>query len=831
MDDPRVKTGLYDPRSDDTSNLLAQNPPTAQPAGQQPATMQAPRGTVTITAFPELGQVVVSGPPEDVEKVLKIIEYIQSLSGQAETEVKLFTLKHTDTTTVAGALGALFQRVNFLPSGNTNIRQPTTPAAPAQQQGTVTVLPLPRQSAVLIAAPKGRMADVEKAIALIDVPIAQAIQAKYYTLKKANATRVANTITQFYTARFPTETTNQVRVTAEESTNTIIVTASPADHEEIVRLIEFLEKNSAPVEVKVFGLKKADAQTMALILQQLLYGGGTGTAGQRGGQGFQQQGGQQPFGLFGQQFGQLGQQARATAGGVSIDLHMAVDQRTNSLILAGSRTDIQLAEVLIFRLDSTDIRDRMNEVHKLKNTSATDIANSINQFLRTQIQLQQAGGELSSFSQIEREVVVVPEAISNSLIISATPRFFEDILKLVEKLDEEPPQVLIQVLIAQVRLDNTEEFGVELGLQSPVLFDRSIFPLPTGMTAVDAASPTRINYGIPFVPDGVTINNSINPAATLNGNGFNFNNTNPLGNNPLGSPGIVGFQGLSNLGTGRTARSGGPGGFIFSASSNSINVLVRALKSQGKLDVLSRPQIVCLDNQLGFIQIGQNVPLVTGVTITTGIVSPTVERTDVGVILQVTPKISPDGHVVMRVEPQVSSLSTSTVNLGNNVFAPIIDITQASTTVSAMDGHTVVLGGLMRRTDDKLERKVPWLGDLPYLGSAFRFRAQDKSKTELLILLTPHVIRNPSDAERLLGDEMGKMSWNWSHVVDVHQPFGPNSMVPCDPTSGTEVYPVPLPMPGDTELPMPQRAPTIPMKPSTRALPPQPIGPTGPSVK
>ena len=103
--------------------------------------------------------------------------------------------------------------------------------------------------------------------------------------------------------------------------------------------------------------------------------------------------------------------------------------------------------------------------------------------------------------------------------------------------------IVIQVLIADIDLTNSEEFGVEIGLQSPVLFQRSVIPaegfLGTG-------SVTFTNPGL--VPQGVTVNNSINPAALP---GFNFNTTQPLGNNPVVNPGVVGFQGLGNLGVGR----------------------------------------------------------------------------------------------------------------------------------------------------------------------------------------------------------------------------------------------------------------------------------------
>ena len=119
------------------------------------------------------------------------------------------------------------------------------------------------------------------------------------------------------------------------------------------------------------------------------------------------------------------------------------------------------------RLDDSETGHRKTEVFRLKNSYADKVAESINKFLSTerQIQMQQTPGMISAFEQIDREVVVVPELVSNSLILSAMLRFFGEVKSIIEQLDARPPMVMIQVLIAQIELDNTDQFGVELGLQ------------------------------------------------------------------------------------------------------------------------------------------------------------------------------------------------------------------------------------------------------------------------------------------------------------------------------------------------------------------------------
>src|SRR5262249_33213404 len=161
------------------------------------------------------------------------------------------------------------------------------------------------------------------------------------------------------------------------------------------------------------------------------------------------------------------------------------------------------------------------------------------------------------------------------------------------------------------------------------------------------------------------------------------------------------------------------------------------------IDVLSRPQIQTTDSQTALINIGQYVPYVTGSAVTTtGLVTNTVEYKTVGVIMQVTPKISPDGTVIMRVIPEVSSVLPTQINLGNKGLATQFNVQHVETTVSAKDGETVAIGGLIQKRDAKSENKYPWLGDLPYIGALFRYRTQDKTKTELLVILTPHVVRS-----------------------------------------------------------------------------------------
>ena len=144
-----------------------------------------------------------------------------------------------------------------------------------------------------------------------------------------------------------------------------------------------------------------------------------------------------------------------------------------------------------------------------------------------------------------------------------------------------------------------------------------------------------------------------------------------------------------------------------------------------------------LDNQVGYVQAGQSYPYVTGGTVSSlGTFSPSVNYRDTGVTLQITPRISPDGKVLLRAAPSVTTPQASQVTLGNNIFATVFDVQQVQTTILAGDGETVVIGGLITKQNTRTKNKIPFVGDLPYVGALFRYRTQTQSKSELIVILT-----------------------------------------------------------------------------------------------
>jgi general secretion pathway protein D len=191
-------------------------------------------------------------------------------------------------------------------------------------------------------------------------------------------------------------------------------------------------------------------------------------------------------------------------------------------------------------------------------------------------------------------------------------------------------------------------------------------------------------------------------------------------------------------------------GAFYTIARDKFDMTVRALESVGKLEVLSRPSILTRNNETATITLGEEVPLITSSRIDdNNNTINTVEYQDVGIILEVTPSITGDGLVHMKVAPEISSLSGDTVAISNTVDIPVIAKRAAETNVIVPSGMTVVIGGMMEDSNTETIKKIPVLGDIPWIGGVFRRTDKTKSKTELLIFLTPQVVNNTGNLKEM----------------------------------------------------------------------------------
>lgn len=409
---------------------------------------------------------------------------------------------------------------------------------------------------------------------------------------------------------------------------------------------------------------------------------------------------------------------------------------SNSMIITDVVRNLRKLDQLLL-LSERDVIQRPISVVKLNYAPADKVAAAINEFFgatnTSAVPPTAMRGNAPSFDN--NRVHVVPEMETQSILVNAQPRFLSAVHQFIQKLDAPPQQVVIKAMLVEVDLGALDEFGVELGVQDSILFERSIIDNLLTLTET-------VTNGDIQTTDQRIVSQSGNP-------GFAFNNQ-PLGNNTAINPSRFGTQGLSNFSVGRVNGDLGFGGLVLSGGSDSVNVLLRAIAAKREVSILSRPQIRTVHNKTAKIQIGQEVPVVDGVTVNAvGSANPVIRQSEAGIILEVTPRISPDGNVVVEVNAEKSSYREgpgsgvpifTDASTGNVIEAPIKDLTKADGTVSVRDGQTIVLGGMIGNQTITVESKVPVLGDIPLLGRLFRHDLEQVQRKELLIFLTPTVL-------------------------------------------------------------------------------------------
>jgi general secretion pathway protein D len=307
---------------------------------------------------------------------------------------------------------------------------------------------------------------------------------------------------------------------------------------------------------------------------------------------------------------------------------------------------------------------------------------------------------------------IVPDQATNSLVIRTAPPNFSVLQETIEQLDVRPPQVLLEVLIAEVTLDRAHAYGVNWQL-----FTQKV-------VSGDSTRGIAVGVGPPQFGDSV----------------------------------LAGLQGL--------------GVRVISLASVDVRAILQALASRTSVRVLSTPRVLALNNEQARILVGSEVPF-TSATLTSlnAVVNQVVQFRNVGTQLTVVPTVNNDGYVTFRVLQEVSALSAQTIAAAQN--APVITTREAETSAIVKTGHTVVIGGLIGETQQAIESGVPILKDVPLLGYFFRSRSLSRERTEIAIFLTPYVVFTDEQADSLLQQEREKLR-NSKQPIDSALPPLPN---------------------------------------------------------
>ncbi|MFA5352746.1 MAG: secretin N-terminal domain-containing protein [Thermodesulfovibrionales bacterium] len=417
---------------------------------------------------------------------------------------------------------------------------------------------------------------------------------------------------------------------------------------------------------------------------------------------------------------------------------------SNNIIIVDTDSNVKRLLQIIGIFDSERMKQTRPQVHvyAVQNSKAKDVASLLQQIFlgassggsssasksqsavtpgqplaqpatgQAQITTASIGGATNLVSEITR---IFPDEVTNSVIVLASPEDYELIGETIKQIDIQPRQVMIEAVVAQVKLEDKLNLGIAWTLQTD--FNIKGF----NKDGINITGPLVLN------PTGYTKNDdgSLSPNAPLSDTSFTFTAYDKTGQNA--------------------------------------KLLIQTLAARGKANVLSAPHILVSDNKEAKIQVGDQIPIATSVTTpTTGttqndstiLQTSSIQYKDTGTILKVKPQVNDSGLVALELTQEVSSPSLTTV-LGSSQYT--ISKSEVTSNLVVQDGETIVIGGLINEKIDKARRGIPLLMDIPFIGHLFGTTVNETTKTELVILLTPHVIKNQQEAAAVSSGYLQRM--------------------------------------------------------------------------
>jgi general secretion pathway protein D len=461
----------------------------------------------------------------------------------------------------------------------------------------------------------------------------------------------------------------QGHLAAYPATNVLVISDRAANVERLVTIIHRIDQVSDS-EIEVIPLQHASAAEVVRVLTSLERAA-PGAAG------------------------------KVQGGGGGTAPVLVADERTNSVLLGGDRSERLRMRVIISHLDTPLDAGGNTDVVYLNYAEAKDLVPVL-----TGVGKKVEGEAQGKVSAPKGEFDIQADEAMNALVITAPPDVMRTIKRVINELDVRRAQVLVDAIIAEVSMNTARELGVQW-----------VF---SGLNSGNGVSPVGL---INFTNTGNTITDVINSAVdVVNGGTL----PEPKGNVLLG------------------------GGKVQKDSNFNYLAVINMLASDSNTNILSTPTLVTLDNEEAEIIIGQNVPFVTGSFTSTGAgnnaTNPfqTIQREDVGLTLKIKPQINEGDALKLNIEQEVSSIAPSVAGASDIVT----NKRSIKTSVMVGDGNVVVLGGLIEKQTGESVQKVPLLGDLPGVGVLFRSKGGNVTKTNLMVFIHPVILRDSAVAEQ-----------------------------------------------------------------------------------
>jgi general secretion pathway protein D len=459
-------------------------------------------------------------------------------------------------------------------------------------------------------------------------------------------------------------------------------------------------------------------------------------------------------------------QGQAAEGGGTL-VKAVADERTNSVLLSGEKSQRMKLKALIFNMDTPLSTGGDTQVRYLRYADAEKIADKLKGQATATAKAQ--GGPAAGAAtggagtpNVDASVTIWADVATNALIITAPPKIMKSLMAVIDKLDIRRAQVQVEALIVEVDINKSSNLGVQW-----LLFGQGNSTVPAGIINLPGAGTSIVDLA----------------AAALSG-----------GSTTTATTGVTTPISSSTVGVGATLAVG-----RVNNNGTSFAALVQALRSDGDSNIISAPSLITMNNEEAEVKVTQEIPLITGsytssTASVAGTTSPfeTIQREEVGTIIKVTPHINEGNSVQLKIEQEDSSPGaklTDSADISTNKRS-------IKTTVLIEDGGIIVLGGLMSDTVTESEDRVPVLGAIPLLGNLFKSRSGSRQKKDLLVFIRPKILRDAEATETTSEDKYNQLrqeqrNLNGGHITLLpgqKQPLvpavPPGSGLPAPPPSG-----------------------------------------------
>ncbi len=370
-------------------------------------------------------------------------------------------------------------------------------------------------------------------------------------------------------------------------------------------------------------------------------------------------------------------------------IHIVADDRSEQLVFLTTKANYKLAITILSKLDTQVEGEGEVHVVPLQNAKAKDLVTTLSKVAQYKGNQKNSKGS----SIFEGEVSLSADESTNSLVVVASLRDYKSLKNVIKELDQRRKQVFVEAIIMEVNVQEDSEYGLAYaagGYNANINGEK--VPIFFGKALT---TPT------PGFVSGMLSSSTVSSTEDI--------------------PGIGVFGGVPSVG-----------------------MLLNAAKSDTNVNVMSTPHILTTDNEEAEITVGETVPFPSGTIInSTAGSTVTYTREDVALKLKIKPQINDGGYMTLDVQQEVTELGAQTS------YGYITTKRSAKTIVNAENEQTIVIGGLMKDYVSEYENKIPLLGDIPVLGNLFKYTTKTNKKSNLLLILTPHIIESKIDFDRI----------------------------------------------------------------------------------